>query len=165
MSEDRDRLDIDEDERVQRTTRVFERLEFWVFLLIIAGALIGVFGGGGLFERSSADSAGLRVTFPRFARYGAIAQVSLSFPPASGQRVVVRIDRSMSEEFNVESVVPEPVSVTVDGDDLSYEFAVHPSGAQGEAVFDLRPSKIGVKRLRFTGPRGHGAVATMVVFP
>jgi hypothetical protein len=100
---------IKEDMRFQRATWRVERIGWILLWLIMILALLGLFSEGPLSTTSVESPAGdLRVTYGRFQRSGAPAEVKLEASPKNGQEVVIRVSATMLDAFAIESISPRP---------------------------------------------------------
>ncbi|WP_119303784.1 hypothetical protein [Dongia deserti] len=100
---------IEEDMQFQRGTWRAERIGWVVLWLIVLLALLGLFSEGPLSMASVESPAGdLRITYGRFERNGAPAELKLAVEPRRAGEVAIRISAPVMEAFTIESVTPKP---------------------------------------------------------
>lgn len=104
-----------------------------VLLLVVAVGL-GIVGTGP-FSWSEARDGDLRVTYERFARRGAPWGLEVELPVPGEGPVRVEIDAQFHRGQQLETVVPQPTSVTAAGDVVTYEFEPGSSAAVFTAAF------------------------------
>src|SRR5262245_27540118 len=130
-------------EDLERQLR-FHRLEWriqhigWVFLAVfLALAFAGLFGRGPL-SHARAPAATGRISYERFVRNGAPAELVITATGGGAQGVSsIEISADYLEAFRIERVTPEPTTVRRSGGQLVYEFA---SASSGEVIsFQLDP--------------------------
>lgn len=115
--------------------------------LLLIAALIGLFGSGPLSSATaSSDGTLMQVLYDRFARYEGQSTLRIELAPGatSSDSVEIQISRSLLEDFQIESIAPEPDSVTAGSGQLTYTFEVDEPGQSAELVFHLRPQQIGL---------------------
>lgn len=110
MSDSEHSADIDEDYRFQQRTWRAERLCWFVVLLILAGALAGLFSGGilGRAEAVGADGR-FKVEYDRFARRKAPSSLEIRVDGDDiGGETTLRLSSSLLENFEIERIRPRP---------------------------------------------------------
>lgn len=146
-------LEIEEDLRVKRFSWVGQLVQYAVLAMVVLAGLLGVFGDGPL-ARAERRSGSLSVQYDRFQRAERMTVVRIDF--ADGGEVA--LDPALLEHWRVESVVPEPRSVTVDDGTIVYRFRASTSG---HAAFRLTPEKMGGRSVRV---ESGGDAVTVAVF-
>ena len=112
-------LEIDEDMNFQRREWTVERW-FWLLLcLILACAVLGVFGGGPLSWTSVADSAGtMRVEYDRMQRVSAPGRINVSISAAaiSSDGIALEVNSDFTDAMEITAIQPQPFhSVAIAG--------------------------------------------------
>lgn len=135
--------------RHHRAAWRLERVAWGVMALLLLATLLGAFGGGPLSHaRSSAGPASLE--YERLMRAAAPTVYRLRVEPAmaANGRVPVRIDQALVDLMQLQSIVPQPESVTAGPGYTEFVFRVDP-GRQlpAEIVFRFQPATFG----RFRG--------------
>jgi hypothetical protein len=151
-----DGLQIEEDFEFQRRSWRVQRVAWLAGLLLLAGAMLGLFGSGPL-SRATVDVPGLmRVEYQRFARYETPETLTIHLLPAAtgGSSVQVGLDRQYLDRSKVDSIVPPPQRVRAADDRLVYEFDVARPGGALTVALVLEPQRIGWARGRITLERG-----------
>ena len=110
MSRAPERCDSDADHRFHRNEWRIQRIGWVLVALFLALAAAGLFGNGPL-SRAHADSAGGRLEYQRFTRFGLTTDLVVT-PVASANGITrVEISGDYLEAFRVEHVTPEPAAV------------------------------------------------------
>jgi hypothetical protein len=139
-------LQIGEDvEFLHRAWRV-QRVGWAVLVLILLAALLGLTGTGPL-SRATAGSEGgpVRVAYERFVRANAVTDLRVRLGPGVAREGRARLwfDRQYLDKVEVTGVVPEPESVEVSPDRVTYVFLAGEGGGPVELALDLTPMRFG----------------------
>lgn len=151
-------LHVQEDERVKRFSWIGQRVQYAVFGLVIIAALAGLAGGGPLssIERASGN---LVARYDRFQRIERPGVFKFDFPAEGSAGAEIRFDRRVIEEWRIESVQPEPRSVSVDDRSVIYRFE---ASGRAHAVFHLAPQRSGSRSFTVVHGEESVSVATFV---
>ncbi|SFB19519.1 hypothetical protein SAMN05216266_10642 [Amycolatopsis marina] len=141
----------------------------WVvmFLIVLAG-LLGLWGGGPLGEATvSAGDGSMSVSYDRFVRNLGESTLIAEFPPGSAEAdsVSLAVDQAYLTSNQVQSITPEPDTVTARNGRFVYEF---PAAADTSLTvrFDLRPSSgAGVRTATIESGSGGQARLWQFVYP
>jgi hypothetical protein len=148
MADAEQELDIDQDLEFQRRDWTFERVGWIAMLLLIVGALVGLFGDGPLSkaERVTADQS-LRVEYDRFERHGNDAKLTVFVrrDSAAGAAVSLWVNDEFLRGVQLEHIEPEPVRQVSVGDRTLFDIAV--AGDSARLTFAFRPKDVGSRRL------------------
>lgn len=131
-------LQIDEDIDLHVTSWVIQRVGWGLMLVVIALAMLGLFGNGVLSEKQVvADDASLR--YERFARYESNTSIEVKAmnPPGS---LVVAFSAAFARSFKVEQINPEPAEQKIESGSTVYVFKTR---GTGEATFFVSPRRRG----------------------
>ncbi|MBF8781909.1 hypothetical protein [Pseudomonas fulva] len=110
------RYPIEEDLDRQRRVWRFERIGWYVLLLIVLVSLAGLFGNGPLSQRSVTSSDGrIQVEYARFVRNGASQQLSIRVQGKPDAEVKLLLDGSMFRALPVETLQPQPLQSVSQG--------------------------------------------------
>jgi hypothetical protein len=92
---------VDEDIALQRRIWKFERVGWYVLLLVVLLTL------GGLFSRGQKD---LTVEYQRFHRSGGVDAMVIHSHGQPGKPHTIIVDAALLEAFSVDSMQPQPIS-------------------------------------------------------
>jgi len=119
---------------------------FWSLMAcVLLAAVLGVFGYGFISERTY-TGAQLQVAYPKFMRVDSDTQLHLRVQDL-GQNATVGINQDYLNKVKISQIVPEPVSVALDGNTLIYKFSYVRNGV---ITFFIDPYKMGSQRLKIT---------------
>ncbi|MGH8017231.1 MAG: hypothetical protein ACREIA_02925 [Opitutaceae bacterium] len=125
------------------------RVQSWgkagVYLFLLAG-MLGFFGGGGFGMRKLTDaSERVRLEHSRFARQGAAYDLKIMADPALAEngRMTVRVDTSLMDMLQVESITPEPESAETQGQGVAWHFRVQSGSHPVSITFRLKALRPG----------------------
>ncbi len=94
----------------QRRVWRAERIGWVLMLALVAAAILGLFGGGGVLARGQAQAGGLAVEWPRLARLGAAAPIRITLPPEPGAREAeLRLPADFPARWRVREIAPAPL--------------------------------------------------------
>ncbi len=138
---------VSENLRVQQAHWRFEQIGFYVLLLVMLLALLGLFSKGGLsLTHAQTVSGSLAVEYQRFLRNGATSNIVLTVRGKPGQVSRIQISGALLDGVTVESIVPPPrAAATFAGGGL--ELTVRPD-ATGQARIHLALRSDGVGSYR-----------------
>lgn len=153
-------LQVKEDMVFQRRQWLFERLSWVLMLLIVIGAIAGLFGEG-LWSETHKQNTTIAVSYDTFARKDAPTSVTVSLK--GGSKLV--LDQTFLRSYKVESIHPEPAETTYGEGKIHYSFSSTQNAQNQEIVFRLQPNDIGViKKLLGTEKEG-GVTLHQIVYP
>lgn len=138
-----DDLEIDQDLAFQRRAWIVQRAGWAAMGALLGLAVVGLLGSGPLSRHEVRTPDGLRVEYPRFARYETPETITVRVAPTASADVQVWVDRGYLERASVESVVPPPSRVEVAADRLVYVFPRHRRGEPVTITFRLQATRIG----------------------
>lgn len=133
-------MDIEVDRGLQERTWLISRIFWAVMLTISIVALVGLTGSGGPLSRHHAATSSATLDIPRVARWGAIDHLTVKLDHADSNEIEILVPKQFGEIFSVESVSPEPSSVTVTRDGHLYEFDASAGAGERSVVFSIRAS-------------------------
>jgi hypothetical protein len=141
---------LDEALPQQRWAWKAERVGWVIMVLILAAALLGLFGSGPLATgRASGEADALRVEYARFARYQSPATMRVyvqpPLPPPEGE-IRLAVSRDFLDAMNLEGITPWPDAMK-SGDGMVVMTFRDGGGDRPLLVrFDYRPTAIGLHR-------------------
>lgn len=132
----------------QRQWRI-ERVGWSVFALVVLLALAGAFFRGILSEATAETTdRSLTMTYQRFERYEAVAQLTIEAHVAGDQNLVLEITGNLFDKFTIDTIQPEPLkSASLEGG-LRLEFSTDEQRA-ATVRLSLRPERFGSSRGEF----------------
>lgn len=134
---------IKEDMAFQRATWRAERIGWAILWLVMVLALLGLFSDGPLSTASAVSPAGdLRVTYGRFQRNGAPAEIKLQARPQQGRELVIRLGAELLAAFTIESITPNPQSERGHAGGVQLVFSVA-AGEPSTVHLTARPHRVG----------------------
>jgi hypothetical protein len=139
-------LELAKKEESQRREVWTQRLGYVCFSVIIAAAMLGLFGSGPLAWASATGSDGrLRIEYQRFARDGGTTELRVAVAPeaVTGDVVEIWIGGGYLESFELQSaIVPEPSSWVSKRDGVAFQFESE-AGSSLRILFTLHPASVG----------------------
>jgi hypothetical protein len=139
-------LEIAENLPFQRREWLAERVAWAVMALLIAAALIGLFGTGPLSRTTAGDEAGpMWLEYERFARLLAPAPLRVHLGPDAARdgTVLMWIDRQYIDSLELQQVTPEPESMEVGAERLIFTFRLAEGDGAALITFNMRPIHVG----------------------
>lgn len=149
----------------QRSMWRFERIGWWVLVLLVLLTLAGLFSDGPLSGvRASTASGDLRLEYQRFERYGAVTGLVARIRAGEGGRAVLFLGGDFLRSFTVESIQPEPAISRGRGSGIAFEFE---NDGQGwlEVQLSLRPKTVGPSRSSAASPPGETLQFSQFIYP
>jgi hypothetical protein len=134
--------------------------------VVVAAALVGLFGRGPLSHRTHQSNDGrLAVDYEPIARYGTTSQITLHLSsdgavdgiegaPKSGAARVV-LNSELVEPMGLQQIIPQPVRSEAVAGGVAFVFSV-PAGKERAAVrFVIKPAEVGPVRLNVSQGNSH----------
>ena len=130
MSKKARTLDIEEDLAFQQKEWFWQRVGIGLLTLFVLAAMAGVMGGGGpLSGAEIADPSGrLRVEYQRMVRRGAASELRIHLRSDPPGFIQFWIASPYLEFVTVESIEPEPQTITVESERHVYTVRAGSSG-------------------------------------
>ncbi len=163
-----DDLQVDQDLEFQRREWKLERTGWLIMGLLVLAALLGVFGSGLLSGAVAGSPNGqLQVGYQRFARQQTTSELQVRVQPGAVQEGKARIwvDAAYLESFQIERILPEPESVEVSPERLTYVFDVRNADRPMEVVFFGLPQKVGWRTGRAGLDGGQEVTFGQLIYP
>lgn len=134
---------IQEDMRMQQRVWRFERVGWYVLVLLVLMALVGLFGDGLLSDAEVTSRDGrVKVEYQRLSRSGTTDQMVITIRGNPGQPVKMHIGGSLLREASIETLQPEPVSSLSQGRALLLELGTDKDG-MATLYLTLRSESVG----------------------
>jgi hypothetical protein len=159
-------LEIGEDIKHQQREWRAEHIGWLLMALLLAGALLGLLGPGP-FSSATAGTSPLWVEYNRFDRYQAPAMLKIHLGPGTGQSGTTRvwIDREYIQGMEVQDIEPEPDSMEVSSDRITYVFQVPKQDQPIVVVYHVQANSYGSARARLGVEGGPQIHFTQFIFP
>jgi hypothetical protein len=135
-----DGLEVGENLDLQHRLWRFERAGFLAMALIVVVAVLGLFGPG-LLGPARASSGALSIEYPRFARAKSPFCLRVRLSPADatrGHEVRLSISAQYLSYMSVERVTPQPKSVVLGSERVTFAFARDGTSGPVDLAFDLK---------------------------
>lgn len=142
-------LQINADLEYQEKAWRVERVAVVVGTLFLLAAALGLFGRGPLSEGEAGTRGGpLQLDYERFTRVGAQSDLTARIGPVGlpGTRIELAISGEYLEDMEVQQVLPDPDSVEVGSERVTYTFAAADAPEVREIKFRMQPREIGLHR-------------------
>ena len=140
--------DFDEVMRHHRAAWRVERVGWVVMALVLAAALLGLFGDGPLSRAQAGSARTLSAEYDRLVRSSAPTQLRLLVHPsvATQGEVRLRIDRTLLEHMELDSILPEPARQVAGPHHAEFVFPIEPGNAPAQIDIRYRPATFGRQR-------------------
>lgn len=139
-------LQLDEDLPFQRNQWRAERIGWVAMAAIIAAALAGVLGGGGLLSDTSgttADGRG-RVQYQRFARRESPTTLDISIGKTTSEHSIrLRVDERYLAAMSLRAINPHPSTTALADGFYTFAFDRSPGAVDARIQLQLEPNAIG----------------------
>lgn len=118
-------LQIDDDDAFTRREWTVQRVGWAVLVLIVAGALLGLFGNGPLSE-AAAENGPLRVAYDRFERKRAPTELRIRVAGGTAEedRIELWLAGDFLDRIELQGFSPEPEESRAGADRVVYVFRV-----------------------------------------
>ncbi|HVL33554.1 MAG TPA: hypothetical protein VM600_08245 [Actinomycetota bacterium] len=160
-------LEVEQDLDFQHRMWAAQRVGWAVIGLIFVAALLGLTGDGVLARATARTPDGaMELVYERIDRHRSPSGFEVRVDPTAGSdgRVEIWFEGSWIGEMQTESIYPEPDSVKVEGERVTYTFNV--SGRERVTIaFDLTPEGIGIRRGAAGLSGGSALSITQVLLP
>ena len=143
-------LEVNEDLTFRRHLLWVQRVGLVVMALVVVAALLGLFGGGGLFAKGKAGSdddnpLSIREYHP-FVRFMKPDDLRVQLEPGAAREGEARVwlAREYVEGVQIQRISPEPDDVEAGPDALTYVFKVDELDEPTAVTFHTMPQKFGL---------------------
>ncbi|WP_425928308.1 hypothetical protein [Pseudomonas sp. NyZ201] len=153
---------VEEDMTLQQRVWRFERVGWYVLVLIVLLALAGLFGNGPLSDADATSADGrVRVEYQRLSRSGTTDSMRIQVRGTPGQPVQLLLGGSLLREASIETLQPEPLSAQSRGEEILMRLG---TGEDGIATLYLTLRSEHVGRLEGRVGLGQGSTTTFSTF-
>lgn len=134
-------LQLGQDLDFQRRSWRVQRVAWGIMLLIILGALLGLFGGDGMLNQAAlgAPDSGLRVQYRHFDRV--LDQTLLRIDVSGTGRVW--LTNTFLERVLIDEIIPAPDQMIAGDERTTFVFEVAEGDPAGLVVIYYKPQRIG----------------------
>jgi hypothetical protein len=159
-------LQIDQDLKFQKKEWSVERAGWLVMLVIVVLAVFGLFGQGPL-SNTTIENESLQVKYGRFERLLAPVQihVQVDAQQAASGEVKLQVDQGILSHYEVEKIVPEPDSVELAPEQVTYTFKTSPGEQPLEINFYLQANQLGTPNGKIGLVGGPMLDITQLIYP
>lgn len=163
-------LDIREDMTVQRRSWRAERVGFALMALVIAAALLGLFGSGPLARTNASSADGtLTVAYNRLDRHLTPAELTVMLRPRQGKAEPWRtlwLGESFMRAVQIEGIHPQPTEAQAAGNSgMLLRFAATDPDGTVTVRLSLQMQSLGLTRVRLGRSEDSALWLTQFVYP
>jgi hypothetical protein len=143
----------------------FERWGWYVLMLLVVLALLGVFSRGPLSARDVHGSDGkVRVEYEMFHRHGSTNPMKVSVLGPPDGMVELELTGELLEGFEIQTLQPEPVRA-LSGEQGMKLWVQTDAQGQGSLYLSLRGEGLGLFRSRIASPGAAAVKVDQFIFP
>ncbi len=136
--------------------------------IFVVASIVGLFGGGIYSDvsRQSTDAT-VQANFARITRYQSPSEIRLAIDGdvTTNGTAAVHLSRSFTDHIEISSISPEPESVAINGDALTYSFEVESGQDKLTATFYITVERIGRISGEISAGDGEPVHISQFVFP
>ena len=172
MNEDSDNADmrsrehpIREDMAYQLKVWRFERVGWYVLVLVVLMGLMGVFSRGLLSSRDVRSEDGkVRVEYEMFHRNGSTNSMKITLSSTSDSQVELELAGQLLEGFSIETLQPEPLRSRSSSQGIRLWLQTDLDG-QATLYITLRGDGLGFYRSQISSPGTNSLKLVQFIFP
>lgn len=156
---------VHEDMAFQLKVWRFERVGWYVLVLVVVLGLVGVFSRGIVSSRDvRSDDGRVRVEYDMFHRNGSSNSMKINVTGGADAPLELELAGELLEGFSIETLQPEPLRASSSGRGI--KLSLH-TDADGRATLylTLRGDGLGIYRSRIAVPGTRGVELTQFIFP
>ncbi|MGW7774019.1 hypothetical protein ACTWM0_13825 [Pseudomonas machongensis] len=145
---------VQEDMSMQKRVWRFERVGWYVLVIIVLLALAGLFGNGPLSDAEVVSPDGrVKVEYQRLSRSGTTDNLYITVRGEPGQPVEIELEGSLLRAASIETMQPEPKRSMSHGPALLLQLGTHKDGV-ATLYLTLRSDHVGtLEGVVRAGPR------------
>ena len=132
-------LEINEDIPLHEKGWIWQRIGWFLILLLVILAATGFFGDG-VVSKKTISGSHTTLAYERFYRQEARMEIKVGLRQPGGTLAAVSFPNSYLEQFRIESIQPEPKEILLRGNSTHYLF---PGTDSMTLVFYLVPQSSG----------------------
>lgn len=172
MSDDRDhpelrsrKYPIREDMTYQLKVWRFERIGWYVLVLLVVLGLVGVFSRGVISSQDvRSDDGKLRVEYEMFHRNGSVNSMKIAVNATPDSAVELELAGQLLEGFSIETLQPEPLRSRSSSEGIRLWLQTDHDG-EAMLYITLRGDGLGFFRTQVSPPGGNGVKLVQFIFP
>lgn len=172
MNDDADHADlrsrdqpIHEDMTYQLKVWRFERVGWYVLVLVVVMGLLGAFSRGMLSSRDvRSDDGKVRVEYEMFHRNGSTNPMKVSVSSTPDSPVELELAGQLLNGFSIETLQPEPLRARSSSEGIRLWLQTDADG-RATLYMTLRGDGLGLFRTRIGSPGTHGVQLDQFIFP
>ncbi len=172
MNEDVDHPDLQSRERPIREDMTyqlkvwrFERVGWYVLVLVVVMALAGVFSRGWLSSREvRSEDGNIRVEYEMFHRNGSTNALKIMLNSNPDAAVELQLAGEMLDGFSIETLQPQPLRSSSSAQGLKLWLQPDRDG-RATLYMTLRGDGLGLFRSQIATPGNHGVKLDQFIFP
>lgn len=134
-------VDVDADSPLQERHWAISRVSWLIMLALLLVATLGLTGSGGVLSRQQATAGAAELDIPRVSRWAAADNLSVRVPQDTTGDIEITVPNEFAEMFAVESIAPQPSSVSATPNGHRYQFESSPGPGDRRIVFSIRASR------------------------
>lgn len=123
-------LELESHPAFERRFHRFQRFGWLALLALVVAAMLGVLGTRGPLADTVAAGEGLRVDYPRWARYDSDLVIRAEVEAVAGETFVLEFAGPWRQALRIEDIVPQPRHMAADARALVLEFEATGGGVQ-----------------------------------
>lgn len=155
-------LQINENTRFQNGFWAAQRLAWFLFGMLLVGAVLGLTGGGGVYSHGTANFDDFSVNFPAVARRGADDMVQITLSSAMNE-ATLHFDSAFLQAFSVQTMTPQPVASVATSTGVTYHFELDGPGPKTLRIA-VSPDDAG-RAIYAISVDGHAAQLASLILP
>lgn len=132
-------MEIEDEIDLHKTGWILQRIGWFMVLVILITALLGLFGTGWL-SHESVTGNGYTLSYEKYGRYETPATLVLNIASTTDKEIVVSIPSAYIEQQEISNIVPEPKAQKTAKGLTTFHFD---AGDQSKIVFYVEPDAIG----------------------
>ena len=133
-------IDVETDRKFQERFWVAVRIGWVAMVAILLAAVMGFTGSGGSYSGQRLSAGEATVKIPAFSRWAASDTMTITAKSPTKQTTVL-VPPSFGDIFSLESINPQPQSVSAGPQGEEFVFALKPGGGEISIEFSLRASR------------------------
>ena len=133
-------VDIETDRVFQERFWIAVRIGWAAMIAVMVAAILGFTGSGGTFSAQALQAGNVTVEIPSVSRWAASDTLTIVIDQPS-ERTTVWIPAGFGDVFSIESVTPQPQSVSAGPDGDEFVFELKPGRGETSIDFVIRPSR------------------------
>lgn len=154
--------DFEAEYQYHRREWMAQRVGWITMMLILAAALLGLFGRGPM-SHVEADGQQFRLSYERFVRYNAPTELSVQATGATQRGLEIHLAHTFIDAYKIEAITPEPSHMSSTGDAVMFRFDT--AGPATRVTFRLEPDEIGLHTGTVRMGSNDGLLVSQFIYP